>query len=82
MPNGRKRASAALAGIALAAASLAAMPAWAQTTEPAPCNFSAANYYTCCSRYDVCTQYWVDAPLPPEEPSEPEQPEQPESPDE
>jgi hypothetical protein len=83
MPIARKKASAAFSGITLALASLAAAPAYAQTgsgtgedDSPYTCNFRE-DYYSCCPRYDPCTQIWIDAPLRPEEPSKPS-----ESPDE
>lgn len=83
MLNGRQRVSATFAGMALALASLAAAPAAAQTgvgtgddESPYICNFKE-DYYSCCPRYEPCTQIWVDAPLRPEEPSKP-----PESPEE
>lgn len=83
MSNGRKKVSATFAAIAMAAASLAATPAPAQTGSGTgeddgayTCNFKE-DYYSCCPRWEPCTQFWIDAPLRPEEPSKPT-----ESPDE
>ncbi len=78
MANGRNvtlRASAA--SVLLAAAALAAAPAQAQTgsgtggsDDPYTCNFRE-DYYSCCPRWEPCTQFWIDAPLPPAEPAKP-----------
>jgi hypothetical protein len=77
MSNGMKRASAA---IVLAAASLAATPAPAQTGSGAgdPDNYRYCRqidgsdskdptyWYVCCNIYDSCTQPFLDSPLPSE----------------
>jgi hypothetical protein len=85
MRHGIRKASATFGAVALAAASLAAAPAAAQagsgTEDPADPNYcySIKKYpYLCCNRYDVCTQIFLDSPIPPEGPAEPtESPEQP-----
>jgi hypothetical protein len=78
MSNGRKKVRGTFAASILLAASLAAAPAAAQTgsgtgesDDPYTCNFKE-DYYSCCPRYDPCTQIFIgDAPVRPEEPLKP-----------
>ena len=78
MPNGRKRIFATFASSALLAASaFAATPAFAQTgsgsgedESTTTCNIRE-DYYSCCPTWNPCTQFYIDAPLPPAEPVKP-----------
>lgn len=78
MPTPMKKPFATFSSsILLAASALAATPAPAQTgsgtgedDNPVTCNLRE-NYYSCCPRYGPCTQFYIDAPVRPEEPAKP-----------
>lgn len=75
----RRRSSSTLFAAILAAASLGATAAPAQTSggsgdpanPPTYCYSAEGNYwYVCCNRSDPCTQIFVDASLPPVKPAD------------
>lgn len=77
MPNGRMTMRGSFAASILLAASLAGAPGSAQTgtgaeadDDPYACNFRE-DYYSCCPNWNSCTQFYIDAPLPPPEPVKP-----------